>query len=248
VKSLNLFTDRFGNLLSGSGRIKRLNVRTRILEILEQEKEINITPSAFLGYKVLIAVLLAVAGVFLGSSILYMILCGVLGLSLGYFIPDIVMFKYSARITREIEKELSYTIDLLRILVLSGQNIYNSFKILSQKYNGKISMGLKDFIRYIDMGTGRQYAYRNLMLTSRSKQFRDFISILYEADIYGSPIDDILSRRSIQINQDNWNNAEREAKKKGLLTLLPLTCLILPAFIMLVGGPLIYSMAAGLLF
>jgi tight adherence protein C len=248
VKVMNLFADRLGCLLLGSDRKEKLNFRVRTLEILELERDINISPSAFFGYKFLIAILLAAAGAFLGNGILYRILLALLGLSSGYFIPDIMIYRYSARITCEIEKELSYAIDLLRILALSGQNIYNSFKILSQKYNGRISRGFEDFTRYIDMGAGRQYAYQNLMLTSRSKQFREFISVLYEADKYGSPIDDILSRRSMQINHDNWDKAERGAKKKGLLTLLPLTCFILPAFILLVGGPLVYSMAAGILF
>jgi tight adherence protein C len=248
VKVLNLFTDRLGCLFLQTERKEKLNFKTRALEILEQERDINISPSAFFGYKLLIALLLGASGAYLGTGILYRIVFIVLGLSLGYFIPDIMIFRYSARVTREIEKELSYTIDLLRILALSGQNIYNSFKILSQKYNGRISQGLKDFTRNIDMGTGKQYAYKNLKLTSRSKQFREFISVLNEADRYGSPIDEILSRRSIQVNYDNWDNAEREAKKKGLLTLLPLTCFILPAFIILVGGPLIYSMASGLLY
>jgi len=248
VKALNLFADRLGCLFLKPGKKEMPNLRTRVLEILEQEKEINITPAAFMGYKILFAILLAAAGAFLGNHILYSILFMVLGISSGYFIPDLMIFRYSAKITREVEEELSYMVDLLRILALSGQNIYNSFKILSQKYNGRISAGLRDFTRYIDMGAGRQYAYRNLMLTSRSKQFREFISVLHEEDKYGSPIDDILSRRSEQISHDNWDNAEKQAKKKGLLTLLPLTCLILPAFIMLVGGPLIYSMASGFLF
>jgi pilus assembly protein TadC len=248
VKALNIFADRLGCFFLRPDRKEKLNLRTRILEILEQEKNIDISPAAFLGYKILIAVLLAAAGVFIGNGLLYSMIFMALGLFSGYFIPDILIFRYSAKITLEVEKELSYMIDLLRILALSGQNIYKSFKILSRKYNGRISASLRDFTRYIDMGAGRQYAYRNLMLTSRSEQFREFVSVLHEADRNGSPIDDILSRRSKQINHDNWDNVERQAKKKGLLTLLPLTCLILPAFIMLVGGPLIYSMASGLLF
>jgi tight adherence protein C len=245
---MNLFTDRLGCLLLRPGRKEKLNVKTKILEILEQERDISVSPAAFLGYKFIIAILLTAAGAFLGNGILSRISFAVLGMSAGYFIPDLMIYRYSARITREIEMELSYMIDLLRILALSGQNIYNSFKILSQKYNGRISISLNDFTRHIDMGAGRKYAYQSLMLSSRSKQFREFIAVLFEADQYGSPIDDILSRRSMQINHDNWDNAEKEAKKKGLLTFLPLTCLILPAFIMLVGGPLVYSMAAGILF
>lgn len=226
---------------------KEPTIRRRVLEILENEKDIQITPPAFLGYKMIIAMMLAVSGILLGGG-LYRPVFAVLGLGAGYFIPDILIYWYSKRITDDIERELPYVIDLLRISALSGQNIYNSFKIVSRKYSGRISGSLDDFIKCIDMGMGKEYAYKNLMLTSRSKQFREFVSLLFEADSYGSSIEDILSRRSVQVNHCNWDNAERKAKKKGLLTLIPLTCLILPAFILLVGGPLVYSMAEGLLF
>jgi len=50
------------------------------------------------------------------------------------------------------------------------------------------------------------------------------------------------------VNNENWDHAEKRAKKKGLLTLLPLAFLILPAFILLVGGPLAFSMASSMFF
>jgi Flp pilus assembly protein TadB len=245
---LNRAAERLGSIFFCHKRKEKLNTRTGLLKILENEKDIRITPPAFLGYKLFIASLLAAAGIFLASSSPYRILFAAIGMGAGYFIPDILVYGYSKRITEDIEKELPYVIDLLRISSLSGHNIYNSFKIVSRKYNGKISGSLKDFIRLIDLGTGKDYAYRSLMFAGRSEQFREFISILCEADRYGSSIEDILSRRAVQINHYNWDNAERKAKKKGLFTLIPLTCLILPAFVLLVGGPLIYSMAKGLLF
>jgi len=146
----------------------------------------------------------------------------------------------------ELEKELSYVVDLLRISTLSGQNIYNAFRMLTEKYNGAVCGSLRSFIRDIDMGSGKDHAYRELMHASRSRQFRELISVLMEAEKYGSCINDILMRRSVQINHENWDNAERKAKKKSLLTLLPLAFLILPAFILLVGAPLVFSMASGL--
>jgi|GEM_PF-1198169 len=145
-------------------------------------------------------------------------------------------------------KELPYVLDLLRISTLSGQNIYNSFKMLTEKYKGGICRCLEGFIRDVDLGAGKEYAYKNLCSSSRSKQFREFIDILMLADIYGSPVSGILSSRSFQISNENWDDAERRSKKTGLLTLVPLVFLILPAFIILVGGPLIFSLVSGILF
>ena len=71
--------------------------------------------------------------------------------------------RYSANVSEDIEKELPYVIDLIRVSSLSGQNIYNSFKMLTEKYNGRICGDIKNFLRDIDMGAGKDYAYKNLI-------------------------------------------------------------------------------------
>lgn len=248
IDLLNAVAHKTGIVFTGGGKRKILAVNRRILEILEYEKNLHITPHAFIGYKTIISLLLLIAGVCLGNGLIYRLLIGCAGAIAGYFIPDFMIKRYSIKISEDIEKELSYVIDLLRISSLSGQNIYNSFKMLIEKYNGRICGDLKNFIRDIDMGAGKDYAYDNLIHASRSDQFREFVSLLMEADRYGSPIDDILSKRSVHINHENWDNAERKAKKVGLLTLVPLVFFILPAFILLVGGPLIFSLASDLFF
>ncbi|MCD4669378.1 MAG: type II secretion system F family protein [Actinomycetia bacterium] len=248
VSFLNNIVHRIGVMLGRTGRGKETSAKNRILEILEYEKDLHITPEAFFGYKLVSASLLIIGGGYIGDSLLYSILFGMMGGAIGYFIPDMIVNRFAAKISEDIDKELSYVIDLLSISTLSGQNIYNSFSILIEKYNGRICYDLRNFIRDVDMGAGKDYAYRRLIEVSRSKQFRELMSVLMEADRYGSPISGILIQRSRQISFENWDNAERKAKKISLLSLLPLIFLILPAFMLLVGGPLIFSLASGVFF
>ncbi|HAJ94659.1 MAG TPA: hypothetical protein DCP02_00350, partial [Actinobacteria bacterium] len=245
IDLLNNMAHRIGAVLRKSGRGKGPFTKNRILEILEYEKDLYITAEAFFGYKSILAFLLIIGGGYIGSSLPYSILFGVAGAITGYFLPDMIVNRFAARISEDIDRELSYIIDLLRISTLSGQNIYNSFSVFIEKYNGRICYDLRSFIRDIDMGAGKDYAYRSLIERNKSKQFRELMSVLMEADRYGSPINGILVQRSRQINFENWDNAERKAKKMSLLSLLPLIFLILPAFMLLVGGPLIYSLASG---
>jgi len=242
---LNTMAHRIGVVLRKADRGNGPSAKNRILEMLKYEKDLFITAEAFFGYKSISAFLLMIGGGYIGSNLLYSILFGVAGGMIGYFLPDIIINRSAVKISEDIDKELSYIIDLLRISTLSGQNIYNSFSIFIEKYNGRICYDLRNFIRDIDMGAGKDYAYRSLIERNKSKQFRELMSVLMEADKYGSPINGILVQRSRQINFENWDNAERKAKKISLLSLLPLIFLILPAFMLLVGGPLIYSLASG---
>lgn len=248
VNLLNNLAHRIGVIIGKADRRKGPSAKNRILEILEYEKDLFITIEAFFGYKSILAFLLIIGGGYIGSNLLYRILFGVAGGIIGYFLPDIIVNRFAVRISEDIDKELSYIIDLLRISTLSGQNIYNSFSIFIEKYNGRICYDLRNFVRDIDMGAGKDYAYCSLIEKNKSKQFRELMTVLMEADKYGSPINDILVQRSRQINFENWDNAERKAKKISLLSLLPLIFLILPAFMLLVGGPLIYSLAAGVFY
>jgi len=183
-----------------------------------------------------------IGGGFAGSSIFPKIIFGIIGGITGFFIPDIVGYRFSFKITEDVNSELSYFMDLLRILTMSGQNIYNSFNIITEKYNGKICYYLKNFVRDIDMGAGKECAYDNLIEKNRSKQYRELISVIKEADKYGAPISEIILKRSEQLNFENLDNAEKKAKKTALFSLFPLIFLILPSFILLVGVPLIYSL------
>ena len=245
VKLLNSIAHKIGLILGKIDRSKRLNVKNRIFGILEYEKDMHITFETFLGYKFISSALLMILGCYIGKNLFCSIAFGMIGGMTGYFIPNMIVNRFAAKISEDIDKELSYAIDLLRVSTLSGQNMYNSFTILIEKYDGTICHDLRNFIRDIDMGAGNDCAYRNLVEGNKSKQFRELMSVLMEADKYGSPMSSILMQRSRQINFENWDNAERKAKRIGLLSLLPLVFLILPAFILLVGGPLIFSLASG---
>jgi len=247
INIINAIAHRIGAVLGKAERGKGPSNKNKVLEILEYEKDLYISVEAFLGYRVILAFFLLIGGGYIGSSLLFSIFLGTAGGIIGYFIPDMIVNRLISKISEDIDKELSYIIDLLRISTLSGQNIYNSFAVFIEKYNGRICYDLRNFIRDIDMGAGREYAYRSLMERNKSKQFKELIAVLMEADKHGSPISGILEQRSKQINFDNWDNAERRAKKISLLSLLPLIFLILPAFMLLVGGPLIYSLASGVI-
>lgn len=244
VNLLNTIAHKVGTLLGKADRGKGSFTKNRTLEILEYEKDLFVSAETFFGYKLISAFLLIIGVGCIGSSPLYTMFFGTAGGIIGYFIPNMIVNRAAVKTSEDIDRELSYIIDLLRISTLSGQNIYNSFSTFIEKYNGRICYDLRNFIRDIDMGAGKDYAYSSLIERNKSKQFRELMSVLMEADKYGSPIDGILVQRSRQINFENWDNAERKAKKISLVSLLPLIFLILPAFILLVGGPLIYSLAS----
>lgn len=246
INILNMFTHKVGSIFVNDPKKKIRAPNMRILKILEEDEGIIVTLQSFMGYKILMSLLFIIGGVFFGSSLISCILFAAGGGAAGYFVPDIIIRRQANRISVNIDIELPYMIDLLRVAALSGQNIYNSFRILVEKYRAKICFDLRDFIKDIDWGLGKETAYNNLIEKNKSKQFTDLMEVLLEAEKYGSPLNEILEQKSIQINFENMENTERKARRTTILTLIPLVFLILPAFVLLAGGPVVYILGNGI--
>jgi len=246
INILNIFAHKTGSIFTEDPKRKIGILNMRILKILEEDEGIVVTPGSFIGYKILLCILFSIGGALFAGGLMSGMLLGIGSGAAGYFMPDILIRRQARRISAKIDIELPYMIDLLRIAVLSGQNIYNSFKILVEKYRAKICFDLRDYIKDIDWGSGKETAYKNMIEKNKSRQFADLMAVLLEAEKYGSPLDEILEQKSKQKNFENIENAERKARKTTVLTLIPLVFLILPAFVLLVGGPLVYILGNGL--
>ena len=126
----NLLAEKIGKILSCIYRNSKQKKINEVLNILGSEKKFVISFNAFLGYKIIILFLCIAAGSFIGVNTLTSISMGMIGGVVGFFIPDFLLNRYNNRRLEDLNKDLPYIIDLLYIATLSGQNIYNSIKIL----------------------------------------------------------------------------------------------------------------------
>src|SRR3972149_751696 len=241
INKMNLISFKIGRSLINKHRFEIKKENRELLKLLEFENKISLTPDSFMGYKVILFVLFMTAGSLIGSSTINSGILGITAGAAGYFIPNLLLRNFRNIRKKEIDRDLPYVIDLLVVATLSGQNIYNAIKIVIEKYKGSICTELSNFIKDIDIGIGKIQAYRDLMDRSVSGDFKSFIFLLIQAEKYGSSINEILKQKSIHIKFEAYQDLERKIRRITILTLFPLVFLILPSFIILVGGPLIFS-------
>ncbi len=247
TSKVNSLSSKIGSVLISKKFFKVENKNVDLLKLQEAGSKTYITIESFMGYKVILLFVFFIGGCFTGISNVNNFVPGIISGAVGYFIPDIILLRFSSKRRKEIERDLPDIIDLLAVATLSGQNIYNAIKIVVSKYRGSISSELSNFIKDIDTGTGKFQAYKNLIYRSNSYEFRNFIFLLMQAERYGSSINDILKRKSDYMKFESYQNLEKEIRKKAVLILFPLVFLIMPSFIILVGGPLVYSIGGNLL-
>ena len=247
INKMNLISFKIGRSLINKHWFEIKKENRELLKLLEFENKISLTPDSFMGYKVILFVLFMTAGSLIGNSPINSGILGITAGAAGYFIPNLLLRNFRNIRKKEIDRDLPYVIDLLVVATLSGQNIYNAIKIVIEKYKGSICTELSNFIKDIDIGIGKIQAYRDLMDRSVSGDFKSFIFLLIQAEKYGSSINEILKQKSIHIKFEAYQDLERKIRRITILTLFPLVFLILPSFIILVGGPLIFSIGGNFL-
>jgi tight adherence protein C len=166
----------------------------------------------------------------------------------GFFIPDFFLKRAVKNRLEEFESELPYTIDLLYIATLSGQNIFNSIRILTEKYRGSVSVELGRFLKEINFGIGRSEAYKNALNRNKAESFKNLLFLLIQAEKFGSSISEVLRQKSKFLRFEIAQKYEIRSRRISILLLFPLVFLILPAFVLLVGGPLVFSIAGSFVF
>ncbi len=215
----------------------------RSIEFIRSYQDINFDFNILFGYKILSALCGFLIALFALEKLFYLI-PGLICLFLtGFFIPDIVIKILISRKLEEFNLDLPYVIDLLYITSLSGQNIYNSIKILIQKYNGAIASELQRFLRELELGLGREQAYENAISRNNPDGFKNLLFLLMQAEKFGSKTSEILKQKSKYLRFETAQKVEAESRRVSVFLIFPLVFFILPAFILLVGGPLIFSIA-----
>ncbi len=247
TNNINSVSYKIGSILINKKYFKVRKENIELLKLLEFENKLYPTPESFTGYKVILSFLLIITGSLIGGNLINSLVLSTIGGTIGYFIPNLLLQNFNRIRQKEIDRDLPNIIDLLVVATLSGQNIYNAIKIVAAKYKGSICSELSSFIKDIDIGIGKLQAYRNLMERSSSSEFKNFVFLLIQAERYGSSINEILKRKSDYMKFKAYQNLERRIRRTAVLILFPLVFLILPSFVVLVGGPLIYSIGGNFL-
>lgn len=247
-KKLNIFFTRIGRFPKAILPETYLCRLSNLIPDYATEKSTCLILDSFIGYKLFLSISLAIFCMILTKNNHFMILFIFMGLISGFFIPDVLIGNLHSKRLLNMDKELPYMIDLLCISALSGQNIYNSIKIVTENYDCLISNEFKIFLKQIDFGIGKKEAYENMLKRNNSNSFKNFISILKQAESYGSSISELMLKKAEFLRFEISQNAERKTRLISTKMLFPLIFLILPAFIMLVCGPLVFLIGKNMLF
>lgn len=204
-------------------------------------------PMAYFGAKTVLAlslplvtfIVLAVSGSspVKGASLLLILLGAA---SLGYYLPNMVLSRLVFLRQREIFENFPDALDLMTVCVEAGLGTEAALNRVAEDMVHK-SVALSDELRLVNLelraGAPRERALRNLALRTGVEEVDGFVSMIIQAERFGTSIAKSLRIHSDMLRTRRRQRAEEAAAKIALKLLFPLIFFIFPSLLLVLMGP-----------
>ena len=205
------------------------------------------TPIAlYFGAKTLLAILFpalvyiytAFAGSHLKMGMLLLVL--LIAATIGYYLSNVVLARLVFLRQREIFETFPDAADLLLVCVESGLGLDASLVKVTEEIRLK-SVALAEELHMVNLelraGSSRDKALRNLALRTGIDEVNTFVTMLVQADRFGTSIGESLRVFSDELRTKRRLRAEEMAAKIPLKLLFPLVFCIFPSLLCVLLGP-----------
>ena len=214
------------------------------------------TPALFYAGKTGLAVLLPLL-VFLYLSskavatdgnvkIMYLVLAA----CLGYYVPNLLLNHVVKTRQRDIFESFPDALDLMTVCVEAGLAMDAALARVANEIGLK-SVVLAEEMQLVTLelraGSAKEKALRNLALRTGVEDVDALVTMLIQADRFGTSIADSLRVQSEQLRTKRRQRAEEHAAKISLKLLFPLIFFIFPSLLVVLLGPAILNLSRSLM-
>jgi tight adherence protein C len=200
----------------------------------------NITPSMFVGLRVVLSLLLGLIIVALtfrtmemGQALMY----SAIGFVLGYMLPVMWLGRKMKARQHSIQKALPDALDLLCISVEAGLAFDLALQRVTQKWDDELSREFKRVLSDVRLGRTRRDALKDLGQRTGVEDVQTFTAAIIQADQLGVSMSKILRLQSDQMRVRRRQRAEALAQQAPVKMLFPMVFLIFPALFVVILGP-----------
>ncbi|MYM68799.1 type II secretion system F family protein [Pseudoduganella sp. FT55W] len=214
------------------------------------------TPALFFAGKTGLAVLLPlIVFLYLSSKavatdgnvkMFWMVLAG----GAGYYLPNVVLNHVVKTRQRDIFESFPDALDLMTVCVEAGLAMDAALARVANEIGLK-SVVLAEEMQLVTLelraGSAKDKALRNLALRTGVEDVDALVTMLIQADRFGTSIADSLRVQSEQLRTKRRQRAEEHAAKISLKLLFPLIFFIFPSLLVVLLGPAMLNLYRNLL-
>ena len=165
----------------------------------------------------------------------------------GYYLPDVYLRFRTSQRANDMRDTLPDLIDLLVICTESGLGMDAAINRVSQEIARSSKILAEEFYLAaleIRAGAGRSTALKNLALRVDLEDLHSLVSMLVQADRFGTSLADSLRIQSEVMRTKRMQRAEEIAAKVPVKMLIPLIFFIFPSLLMVLIGPAVLQISA----
>ena len=167
----------------------------------------------------------------------------------GYYLPGLVLNQVIKRRQRDIFESFPDALDLMTVCVEAGLAMDAALARVAQEIGLK-SVILAEELQLVTLelraGAAKEKALRNLSLRTGVEDVDGLVTMLIQADRFGTSIADSLRVQSDLLRTKRRQRAEEQAAKIALKLLFPLIFFIFPALLVVLLGPALLQLMQGL--
>jgi len=195
------FASRLKLLFESRGRMSVLSIRMKTIEEFYIFR-IILSVSVFL--------LVLVVGFFLSINLL---LYAALAAAVFYFLPSEIVKGKTKNISKKILIELPEIIDLMASLIKAGLTMDETIAYILRNLSGEISRLFRIYNIKILEGVTRKEAFDCIGKMSYCAEFYSFIKVIYQSEVIGNPIKEVLKDLSRVYRNNQRDNLKMRAEK-----------------------------------
>ncbi len=204
-------------------------------------------PTAFFGAKTVLAIGLPMLAYIVlavlmqppikGNALLFWLL---LAAGFGYYLPNVILSRMIFLRQREIFENFPDALDLMTVCMEAGLGTEAALNKVAEEMVHKSEV-LSDEMRLVNLelraGAPRDRALRNLALRTGVEEVDGFVSMIIQAERFGTSIGQALRVHSDMLRTRRRQRAEEAAAKIALKLLFPLIFGIFPTLLLVLLGP-----------
>jgi len=160
--------------------------------------------------------------------------------AIGYYLPNLVLARMVFLRQRELFENFPDAIDLMTVCVEAGLGLDAAMNKVAEEIRIK-SKVLAEELHLVNLemraGRTREQALRNLALRTGVEEVEGLVTMLIQADRFGTSIAASLRVHSDMLRTKRRQKAEEAAAKIALKLLFPLIFFIFPSLLLVLLGP-----------
>jgi tight adherence protein C len=176
-----------------------------------------------------------------GAGLVWAILLGLFTGIVAYLVPELWLNHRISKRKDAIRRALPDMLDMLMISVEAGLGFSAAVAKYVRNSDGPLADEFAVALSEMQAGLTRRVALRNLADRCDVTELNAFVMAMVQADVFGVAVSNVLRTQSREMRVKRRQRAEEIAQRAPAKMVFPLVLCILPATLIVLGGPAIIA-------